>query len=296
MKRFAGLLLQDGLGGNQLLADAQSLLADAQGQGAAGSAFTGDDHDDRHRKTRHFNQVVGDGLGLPPLFGPDAGIRSGRVDEGHDGPEHWGDLVDEFFICEEGKNQSPIDLSGALPADLPELDFDYRHTGKLIEKNTGHAIQDVVQPGNMLHVQGNSYELKQFHFHSPSEHTVEGRYFPMEVHFVHQDVAGELLVVGFFFVEGDHNLVMDQLPSFRVERGEKPLEQGVDYNELIVGREDYFLYNGSLTTPPCSEGVRWVVMRQPIEASQEQIQHYHDLLGFDNNRPIQPTNARIVLE
>ena len=113
---------------------------------------------------------------------------------------------------------------------------------------------------------------------------------------MHQNEAGDLLVVGVLFEEGGHNEVMDQLPSFRAARGEDPKKEGFDYNELVKDREDYYLYNGSLTTPPCSEGVRWFVMKTPIEASPHQIQHYHDLLGFDNNRPIQPTNARIILD
>lgn len=216
--------------------------------------------------------------------------------EGEHGPTQWGELSEDFTACLEGKNQSPIDLVSVFDAELPELDFDYANTGGLIEENTGHSIQDVVRAGNFVGINGETYELKQFHFHSPSEHTVEGRYFPMEVHFVHQNEAGELLVVGLLFVEGLRNTLMDELPSFRKARGEQPLEQGVDYNELIVGREDYYYYNGSLTTPPCSEGVKWIVMQQPIEVSKDQIDHYHDLLGFDNNRPIQPLNARVILE
>ena len=216
--------------------------------------------------------------------------------EGEEGPEHWGELDEAFSACERGKNQSPIDLVGILDAELPILDFDYQNTGKLIEKNTGHAIQENVQPGNHVRLKDKSYELKQFHFHSPSEHTVNGEYFPMEVHFVHQNQKGELLVVGLMFVEGKRNALMDQLPSFRAERGEDPFYEGVDYNELVTGRQEYFYYNGSLTTPPCSEGVSWIVMQRPIEVSEDQIQHYRDLLGFTNNRPIQPINARVVLK
>lgn len=216
--------------------------------------------------------------------------------EGEDGPAHWGDLDESFSTCEMGKNQSPIDLVGTLEADLPKLNFDYPNTGLLVEKNTGHAIQDDVRPGNMLRMQEETYELKQFHFHSPSEHTVGGQHYPMEVHFVHQNDDGDLLVVGLMFEEGPHNKIMDQLPSFRAERGEDPNYSGVDYNELVVGRDEYYYYNGSLTTPPCTEGVKWLVMQRPILVSADQIQHYRDLLGFDNNRPVQPLNARIVLE
>lgn len=216
--------------------------------------------------------------------------------EGEHGPGHWAELSEDFSICGIGKNQSPIDLVADLPADLPSLEFQYDHPGALVEINTGHAIQENVKPGNHVSILHHRFELKQFHFHSPSEHTVNSEYFPMEVHFVHQDEQGNYLVVGLMFQEGEHNENMNDLPSFRAERGLEPLEEPFDFNELITGRDDYFLYNGSLTTPPCTEGVQWVVMKQPIIASAEQIQHYHDLLGFDNNRPIQPHNARVILD
>lgn len=216
--------------------------------------------------------------------------------EGEEGPEHWGELAEEFDMCARGRNQSPIDLVADIDADLPELIFDYTNPGNLDEINTGHAIQEMVNPGNFILFSGERFELKQFHFHGPSEHLVGGRSFPMEVHFVHQNEEGDYAVVGLLFEEGEFNELMNELPSFRVERGEDPHADPVDFNELVVGREEYFLYNGSLTTPPCTEGVRWVVLKRPIIASPEQIQHFHDLLGFDNNRPIQPHNSRFVLD
>jgi carbonic anhydrase len=216
--------------------------------------------------------------------------------EGPDGPQHWGDLAPEFDMCSRGRNQSPIDLVGQVETELPELTFEYRQPFKVDEVNTGHAIQENVIPGNFVSWLEKRFELRQFHFHSPSEHTVDGGHYAMEVHLVHQNEAGEYLVVGLLFEEGEHNDMMDQLPSFRAERGEEPIDSTFDYNEFVTRRQHYFYYNGSLTTPPCTEGVRWVVMREPITASGQQIQHYHDLLGFDNNRPIQPRNARVVLE
>ncbi len=118
----------------------------------------------------------------------------------------------------------------------------------------------------------------------------------MEIHLVHQNVNGSYVVVGFFVTEGPPNEVMDRLPSFRAERGETPYTDPVDFNELIVDRENYFYYNGSLTTPPCTEGVTWIVLQAPVFASAEQMNHYYDLLGFDNNRPLQPKNSRLVLD
>jgi carbonic anhydrase len=187
--------------------------------------------------------------------------------EGEHGPEHWGELADEFDICSRGRNQSPIDIVVDAHADLPELRFDYRVLGRLNEINTGHAIQDAVIPGNYLWILENSYELKQFHFHSPSEHLIDGEEFPMEIHMVHQNDAGDYAVIGLLVEEGVHNEIMDELPSFRAERGLGPREVPVDFNELIPNRKEYFYYNGSLTTPPCTEGVTWIIIKKPLIAS-----------------------------
>jgi len=216
--------------------------------------------------------------------------------EGEEGPEHWGELAEEFDMCSKGRNQSPIDLAPDIHADLPELIFDYTNPGNLVEVNTGHAIQENVRPGNYILIKDDRFELKQFHFHSPSEHLVNGKAYSMETHWVHQNKKGDYVVVGLLFQEGEFNDLLNQLPSFRAARGEDPFADPVDINELVKGRSDYFLYNGSLTTPPCTEGVKWIVLKQPVIASPEQIQHYHDLLGFDNNRPIQPLNSRLILD
>jgi carbonic anhydrase len=216
--------------------------------------------------------------------------------EGEAGPESWGKLSEEFDMCARGKNQSPIDLVADIDADLPELIFDYTNPGSLVEVNTGHAIQENVRPGNHILVDEGQFELKQFHFHSPSEHLVDGVAYPMETHWVHQSEEGEYVVVGLLFEEGETNPLLNKLPSFRAARGEDPFADPVDVNELVRDRSEYFLYNGSLTTPPCTEGVKWIVLKRPVIASPEQIQHYHDLLGFDNNRPIQPRGFRLVLE
>lgn len=216
--------------------------------------------------------------------------------DGQEGPEKWGELAPEYDICSRGRNQSPIDLVADVHAHLPTLVFDYTKAGILIEVNTGHAIQENPPSGNFVDIEDVRYELKQFHFHSPSEHTIDGQFYPMEIHLVHQTTEGQYAVVGLMFEEGPRNPLMDRLPSFRRQRGEEPYGDPIDYNDLITERGDYFLYNGSLTTPPCTEGVRWIVIKQPIIASPDQIQHYHDLLGFDNNRPIQPNNSRIVVD
>jgi carbonic anhydrase len=216
--------------------------------------------------------------------------------EGEHGPEHWGQLSTEYDFCSRGSNQSPIDLIADIDGDLPELVFEYSNRGHLVEVNTGHAIQEQVNAGSYIRIRDGNFESKQFHFHSPSEHTVGGKFYPMEVHLVHQDEKGNLVVVGILFEEGERNAAMDQLPSFKAARGEDSDADSVDYKLLFPNGKDYFYYSGSLTTPPCSEGVYWMIFKQPVIASPEQIQHYHNLLGFNNNRPIQPKNSRLVIE
>ena len=214
---------------------------------------------------------------------------------GDDGPQQWGNLSPEYDMCRRGRNQSPIDLSGTLDADLPELSFDYPNPGRVEEINNGHTILVNLKPGNFAMIREQLYEAKQFHFHSPSEHRISGASYPLEIHLVHANDAGELAVIGILFVEGERNPTLDQLRSFRPpELG--PPSSPVDYNALFSSRNEYYTYNGSLTTPPCSEGVLWVVLKNPIAASKEQIDRFRDTLGFENNRSIQPSNARIILE
>lgn len=212
-----------------------------------------------------------------------------------DGPEKWATLSADFDMCSKGRNQSPIDLTGTIDADLPELDFDYSNPGAADEINNGHTVLVSLKPGNFVSIQDRKYEAKQFHFHSPSEHTIDGKSFPLEIHLVHVDQAGELAVLGILFAEGDRNPTLDQLKSFRPPELGPPVAP-VDYNEFFTSRSEYYSYNGSLTTPPCSEGVRWLVFKNPIIASAKQIERFHNTLGFDNNRPIQPGNARVILE
>jgi len=214
---------------------------------------------------------------------------------GEDGPQQWGELTPDNFMCSEGKNQSPIDLSGALDADLPELDFDYPNPVRTGEVNNGHTIQFSVSPGNTALIGGERYEVIQGHFHSPSEHSVNGKLYPMEIHLVHANTASDLAVIGVLFEEGEENSMLNKLDSFRPPEME-PNSEPFDYNELITSRTEYYTYNGSLTTPPCSEGVLWTVLKNPIVASREQIDRFHDTIGSDSNRPLQPKNARVILE
>jgi carbonic anhydrase len=220
--------------------------------------------------------------------------------EGEEGPEHWGELADEYIMCSRGLNQSPIDLVSDLHADLPQLVFDYYSKSVLDEVNNGHTIQQNIQPGSYLRIpdRGVSFALKQFHFHSPSEHTVNGESYAMELHFVHADENGAFGVVGVLIDEGAEHPVLSKMWSFMPENaGETSVQPiGIEETDLLPPTREYFSYGGSLTTPPCSEGVKWMVLKTPIEASAEQIAIFKDRVGSATNRPVQPPNARVVID
>ena len=220
--------------------------------------------------------------------------------EGEEGPEHWGELADEYIMCSQGQNQSPIDLSLAVHADLPELEFEYFSQSIVNTVNNGHTIQQNVKPGSFLKIPSRnlSVELKQFHFHSPSEHTVNGKSFAMEIHFVHADEEGALMVVGALIEEGEAHPVLSKLWSFMPDNPGETREEpiGIEETNLLPPTRDYFTYGGSLTTPPCSEGVRWIVLKTPIEASAEQIAIFKERVGEFTNRPVQPQKARLIID
>jgi carbonic anhydrase len=237
-------------------------------------------------------------MGMPPLLFAEKGAPHWSY-EGQEGPTHWGELADEYKMCSEGVNQSPIDLIADYNADLPSLEFEY-YSSTVDEINNGHTIQQNIKPGSFLRIpeRGENFELKQFHFHSPSEHTVGGKSFDMELHFVHAHANGGLLVVGVLMNEGEEHPVLKKLWAFMPEKAGDTSQQPVAFEEtgLLPPTDDYFTYGGSLTTPPCSEGVRWIVLKRPIEASAEQIATFKSRIGEANNRPIQSNNARLIID
>jgi carbonic anhydrase len=208
------------------------------------------------------------------------------------GPEHWGSLDPGFSVCSSGSEQSPIDLTGAETEALSEIGFDYAPSPISI-LNDGHTIQVDYQAGSGIALDGMRYELVRFHFHHRSEHTVDGADFPLEMHLVHASADGALAVVGVFLAEGGANEalapVFGQMPE---ESGPAAMVEGtVDAAALLPERRTTWRYRGSLTTPPCSEGVSWLVMTEPLTASREQIEAFRTLFPV-NNRPVQPLNAR----
>lgn len=219
---------------------------------------------------------------------------------GDTGPAHWGELSGKFERCGDGRNQSPIDLTAMVDAELSPLGFDYAAAARSMVNN-GHTVKAEVASGGALTVDGHSYALKQFHFHSPSENRIQGESFAMEGHFVHADADGNLAVVSVMYRKGDENAAMGKLwQALPMETGVRNALEGdaaVLPADLLPEGRDYYRFNGSLTTPPCSEGVLWLVMKEPVTVSPEQVAAFREAMGgHDNNRPIQPRNARAVME
>jgi carbonic anhydrase len=220
------------------------------------------------------------------------------------GPAAWGRLSPDFVDCAEGTQQSPIDFDEATTSTVPELRTRYgpaalrivHHEHQADVVNTGHSIQVNLPGADTLEVGGESYALVQYHFHSPSEHTVKGQHYPMEMHLVHKSAAGKLAVVGVFLAEGAHNVAFD--PVWANLPKEKSVETHlehvqVDIDDLLPAERSTYRYDGSLTTPPCSEGVKWMVFTTPAQLSAEQIAAFREILN-GNNRPIQPLHQRSV--
>ena len=217
---------------------------------------------------------------------------------GHEGPDNWGGLSEKYTMCSEGRNQSPINITSSFETDLDAIDFNYG-TSPVKILNNGHTVQVDVKKGSYINLGSSRYELIQYHFHTPSENNIQGVSFPLEAHFVHADKDGNLAVVGVMFEEGKENTQLSELwKKMPMKAGENyPLTvEAKDINKLLPNDKEYYRFNGSLTTPPCSEGVKWMVLAKPLSISKEQVEKFsHAVHGF-NNRPIQEINARVILK
>ncbi len=216
---------------------------------------------------------------------------------GKTGPANWGQLSEAYLPCGEGLNQSPIDLTGAVVAALPPIRFMYQ-SSELDILDNGHTIQVDYQPGSYISVGEKDYNLVQFHFHSPSEHTVDGLPSDMVAHLVHTDADGKLLVVAILMeARGDSPLVQTILNYVPEAEGMRSKPAGVTINvmDFIPAMASYFSYTGSLTTPPCSEGVLWIVPQSPVLVSVAQVDQYNSLYPR-STRPVQPLNDRVILK
>jgi carbonic anhydrase len=218
--------------------------------------------------------------------------------QGAEGADNWGKLHPDFALCSSGKNQSPIDITNTLDADTPAITFNYAANGTEVINN-GHTIQVNFAAGSSISLRGVTYQLKQFHFHSPSENLIDGKSYPLEGHLVHADDKGNLAVIGIMFDLGEANPVLAATWANMPNKADtkQALSTPLNASGLLPSNQDYYRFNGSLTTPPCSEGVTWIVMKETMTASQAQINQFVGVLGHTaNNRPVQPINARPVLK
>ncbi len=219
---------------------------------------------------------------------------------GHEGAEHWGDLAPEYSMCKLGKSQSPINIDKkvlACTSDSQKIKFNYTTASKEVVNN-GHTIQVNIEDGSSINVDGIEFALKQVHFHTPSENQIEGQSFPLEAHFVHASKNGELAVVALMFEGGAANEFIKKTWEVMPKEADKTASLVIsakEMNELLPQNRDYYRFSGSLTTPPCSEGVRWLVLKKYATISAAQVEEFLHAVHHENNRPIQPINARKVM-
>ena len=216
---------------------------------------------------------------------------------GEAGPKAWGGLKPEFSTCNSGRRQSPIDIKEGIAVDLEPVQFDYRASPFRVVDN-GHTVQVNVEPGNAIVARGQRYELVQFHFHRPAEERIDGRSFDLGLHLVHRDAEGRLAVVALLM---NRSAAGEGQPVVQAVWNNLPLEKHeelrtravIDLTHMLPPDRGYYTYMGSLTTPPCDEGVLWMVMRQPLPVSAEQIEVFARLYPM-NARPVQASAGRLI--
>lgn len=227
-----------------------------------------------------------------------AGAHGGDVHwtyQGESGPQNWGQLKPEFNMCAIGKRQSPINIEDSMTLHGPAEPLDFHYTassGTVV--NNGHTIQVDLVGDNTMTVRGSVYKLLQFHFHTPSEEQVNYRNYAMVAHLVHKNSEGQLAVVAVLLDPGVSNALINKvwtyMPLDTNDRVRMPVDI-IDMNELLPKDQRYYQFMGSLTTPPCTENVLWMVLKQPTPIGKEQIRLFQQLYP-QNARPVQPVNGR----
>ena len=219
---------------------------------------------------------------------------------GHNNPGHWGEFDEKNVMCKLGSNQSPINITKDViisDNDMQKIKFDYT-TGSTDVVDNGHTIQVNIKDGSNIVVDGKTFALKQFHFHTPSENEIDGKHFPLEAHFVHAAKDGSLAVVAVLFHEGAKNSLLEKVwAKMPHEAGDKAniSLSAKEINAFLPKDKNYYRFSGSLTTPPCSEGVRWFVLKSYDSISEPQVEQFLHVMHHPNNRPVQPINARKVI-
>ncbi len=210
------------------------------------------------------------------------------------GPAKWSSLDPKFALCGAGRVQSPVDIPTNSPIIKTSVSTAYAARPGATVVNNGHTIQVNVPAGNQMKVNGKVYNLLQFHFHTPSENRINGTQYPMEMHMVHKSNDGALAVLAVMLRGGGSGNLIDRLPT-PAKAGSQQMIKGFQVNpaKLLPGKPSHFAFTGSLTTPPCSEGVTWIVMSTPLHVGQKTIARFHKILG-NNNRPVNPLNGRKI--
>jgi carbonic anhydrase len=220
---------------------------------------------------------------------------------GHASPEHWGDLDSKNVMCKLGHNQSPINITRDIEVDTKNLEpihFNYNSESSSVVDN-GHTIQVNIKKGSSIAIDGKVFELKQFHFHTPSENEIDGKHFPLEAHLVHMANDGSLAVVAILFEEGEENPLLQKVWAKMPHKAGEKAKVAVtaeEINKFLPKDKSYYRFDGSLTTPPCSEGVRWFVFKLYDTVSKAQVEEFLHVMHHPNNRPIQDIGARKVLD
>ena len=232
--------------------------------------------------------------------GPRAQWKTHWTYEGPTGAEHWGDLDPEYAACKDGKEQSPIDIRNPRKGQLPALRFEYKNGPLKIINNGYTAVRVNYAPGNgnLLIVGDKRYELTQFHFHHPSEESVHGKRYDMVIHLMHESTDGKVAGVAVLLKAGRANVTVQQLWQYMPQTpGKDEVIAGVEVNPrgLLPPDTSYYTYKGSLTAPPCTEGVTWFVLRNPLDISADEIGAFAALYPHDI-RPPQRLNGRVVQE
>jgi carbonic anhydrase len=234
---------------------------------------------------------------LASLFSPLAGAATADWNYTNAGPARWGELDGGFKLCSTGDQQSPVDLHDGIHAQLPPVHLDWK-TAKCTISNNGHTIQVGAPEGSFVEVGSMKAPLTQLHFHAPSEHAVAGNRAPMEVHFVHQGSDGGITVLAVLLAAGGQNAEFSAIigAAPKEANGKVSSESAIDPSKLLpADRSRTWRYRGSLTTPPCSQNVDWIIFEQPLSVAQADIDRFRSIFPLDA-RPLQPLNRRFLLQ
>ncbi len=247
--------------------------------------------------TKKFRFTVAASLAFVSIFAFAEGHAPHWSYEGHTAPKHWADLEEKFVGCKLGHEQSPIDIQtkAAVKADLSPIKPAYvASAAELV--NNGHTIQINLADGGFAALPSGEYKLLQFHFHTPSEEKINGKNFPLVAHLVHKSAEGNLAVIAVLFKQGKENAALkDIFAALPATEGKEALKTPFDASSILPASLGFYAFKGSLTTPPCSEGVAWHVLKQPVEMSADQIAAFKKIFKM-NARPVQPLNGRKIQE